>query len=77
MYGHLVDLATDVSPYVLASRKIARSLKIRPEWLGARTTMGALLRGLTASHPGMAGLPLAIMHSFHTRISQTIGSGNS
>jgi len=70
----LINLATDVSPYVLASRRVARDLDMSPSWLDARTSMGAMLRGLTAYHPGMAGLPLAILHAFHMKISQTIGS---
>jgi hypothetical protein len=77
VYGYLTDLATDVSPYVLASRRVARNLDIRPSWLDARTLMGAILRGLTAFHPGMAGLPLATLHAVHMKITQTIGSGNS
>ena len=59
----LLDLATDVSPYVLASRRVAKSLDMRPNWVEARTALGAILRGLTAGHPGMAGLPLAIPHA--------------
>ena len=35
----LLDLASDVSPYVLASRRIARDLEINPGWLGARTAL--------------------------------------
>jgi hypothetical protein len=73
--GFLTDLATDVSPYVLASRKVARELHMSPRWLDARTSLGAILRGITAYHPGMAGLPLAIMHAVHLKISQTIGAG--
>jgi hypothetical protein len=61
----LFHLACDVSPYVLASRRVARHLDATPEWVGPRTLLGALLRGLTGCHPGMAGLPLAILHSFH------------
>ena len=68
----LTDLATDVSPYVLASRKVAKALDVRPSWLDARTSMGAMLRGLTAYHPGMAGLPLATLHAFGHNISQAI-----
>lgn len=73
IHRFLVDLADDVSPYVLASRRVARDLDMTPEWLHARTSLGALLRGLTAHHPAMAGLPLAILHAFHMRISQMIG----
>ena len=77
IHRFLTDLATDVSPYVLASRRVARDLDIRPSWLDARTSMGAILRGLTAFHPGMAGLPLATLHAFHMKISQAAGSGKS
>jgi hypothetical protein len=75
LYGFLTELATDVSPYVLASRKIARELDLHPSWLGARTALGALLRGLTAYHPAMAGLPLAVLHTFHMKIGDTLGFG--
>ena len=68
----LLDLATDVSPYVLASRSVARDLDMTPAWLEARTSLGALLRGLTACHPAMAGLPLAIPHAFYMKINQMI-----
>ena len=73
----LTDLATDVSPYVLASRNVAKALDLRPSWLDARTSMGAVFRCLTAYHPGMAGLPLATLHAFHLRTSQAIASGKS
>jgi hypothetical protein len=75
MQRFLMDLASDVSPYVLASRRVARDLDTNPEWVGARTSLGATLRGLTAYHPGVAGLPLAILHALHLRISQQIGFG--
>jgi hypothetical protein len=70
----LFDLATDVSPYVLAARSVARSLDIHPEWLEARTATGAAMRGLTGGHPGMAGLPLAILHAWHMKIGKRNGS---
>ena len=73
--GFLLDLATDVSPYVLAARRVGRELDLSPEWLEARTPPGALLRGLTAGHPGMAGLPLAILHALHRGIGQVAGFG--
>jgi hypothetical protein len=73
----LTDLATDVSPYVLASRKFAAALDVRPSWLDARTLTGAVFRGLTANHPGMAGLPLATLHAFHLKINQALGFGKS
>ncbi len=66
-YGVLIDLATDVSPYVLAARKVARDLDMAPRWLDSRTSMGALLRTLTACHPALAGLPLAVVHALGTR----------
>jgi hypothetical protein len=65
----LLDLATDVSPYILAARRFARDLDVNPQWLEARTWTGAMLRGMTNGHPGMAGLPLAILHAFHKKIS--------
>jgi hypothetical protein len=67
---YLLNLATDVSPYVLAARRVARSLDMHPDWLEARTGLGAMLRGLTAGHPGMAGLPLACVHALHMKIGQ-------
>jgi hypothetical protein len=73
----LTDLATDVSPYVLASRNVAKAIDVRPSWLDARTSMGAMFRGLTAYHPGMAGLPLATLHSFHLKIMQALKFGKS
>lgn len=66
----LLDLATDVSPYVLASRRVARRLNMHKEWFEARTSLGAILRGLTAGHPGIAGLPLAIPHATFRKIDQ-------
>ena len=69
----LFDLATDVSPYVLASRKVAKRLKMNPEWTEARTLPGKVLRGVTGGHPGMAGLPLAILHSVEMRVKKMRG----
>jgi hypothetical protein len=69
----LLYLATDVSPYVLSARKVARDLGMTQEWLETRTWPGALLRRLTAGHPGMAGLPLSIPHAFHARFNQMMG----
>jgi hypothetical protein len=69
LYSYLVDLATDVSPYVLASRRVARNLGLKPEWIQARTAAGAVLRGLTAYHPVLAGLPMSILHAIHVRIN--------
>jgi hypothetical protein len=43
-----------------------------PAWLDAHTSLGAMLRGLTACHPAMAGLPLAILQAFYRTISQMI-----
>jgi len=77
MNRHLIDLATDVSPYVLASRRVAKDLGISPSWLGARTRMGSLLRGVTGYHPAMAGLPLSILHAFHMIVNQTLKSGKA
>jgi hypothetical protein len=64
---YMLDFATDVSPYVLAARRVARDLDMRPAWLETRTAPGAVLRGLTFGHPGLAGLPLAIPHVFARR----------
>jgi hypothetical protein len=36
--------------------------------------MGAMLRGLTAFHPDMSGLPLATLHAFVQNVSQAIQS---
>jgi hypothetical protein len=69
----LLDLATDLSPYVLAARRVARGLDMHRDWLGARTAAGAMLRGLTAGNPGMAGLPLAGIHALYMKISQMMG----
>ena len=69
----LLDLATDVSPYVLASRKVARKLRMNPSWVEARTLPGKVLRGVTGGHPGMAGLPLAILHSLEMRVKKMRG----
>jgi hypothetical protein len=69
----LLDLATDVSPYVLASRKVAKKLDMDPSWLEARTLPGKLVRGLTGGHPGLAGLPLAILHSVEMRVKKIRG----
>ncbi|MGD0013358.1 MAG: hypothetical protein ABSD56_02860 [Bryobacteraceae bacterium] len=70
----LLDLATDVSPYVLAARRVARDIDMTPDWLEARTRLGAMLRTLTGGHPGMAGLPLASIHALHIKINQMMGS---
>ena len=70
--GFLLDFATDVSPYVLASRRINRNLDINPDWLKPRTSLGALLRCLTAGHPALAGLPLAVIHAIFLRIGRML-----
>jgi hypothetical protein len=69
----LLDLATDVSPYLLAARRVARNIDMTPDWLEARTGTGAMLRKLTAGHPGMAGLPLASLHALHMKVNQILG----
>jgi hypothetical protein len=69
----LLGVATDVSPYVLASRRVAKKLKMRPDWMEARTLPGKVLRGLTGGHPGLAGLPLAILHSMELRVKKMRG----
>jgi len=67
------DLATDLSTYVLAARPVARDLGLRLEWLEPRTSLGAIIRGLTCSHPGMAGLPLAAPHAIQQRVGHALG----
>jgi hypothetical protein len=69
----LLDLATDVSPYVLASRRVAKKLGMKPEWTEARTLPGKVLRGVTGGHPGLAGLPLAILHSVEMWVNRMRG----
>ena len=66
---YLLDLATDVSPYVLTARQVARSLDMHPAWMSPRTSLGAIFRGVTANHPALAGLPLAVLHAIHTTIA--------
>jgi hypothetical protein len=68
----LLDLATDVSAYVLAAQRVAKGAGVSPAWLEPRTRLGALFRRLTAGHPGLAGLPLASVHALHTSILQRI-----
>jgi hypothetical protein len=60
---YLLDLAVDVSPYVLAARRVACEIGTRPPWVKPRTSLGSLLRTLGAGHPGLAGMPLAIMQA--------------
>jgi hypothetical protein len=71
----LLDLATDVSPYVLAARKPAKMIDVSPQWLEARTAPGALLRAMTGGHPAMAGLPLAAMHALYMKIARAMSQG--
>ena len=66
----LLDLATDVSPYTLAARKVAKKVGRFPGWLRPRTRIGAACRALTANHPGMAGLPLSCLHALHLSIGR-------
>ena len=73
MQRFLLDFATDVSPYVLASRKVANGLKMRLDWIEPRTGLGAISRGLTGSHPGMAGFPMACVHALHLGIRRMTG----
>jgi hypothetical protein len=72
MHRFQIHLADDVSAYVLAARRVATDLDMTPAWLDARTSLGTMLRGLTAYHPAMAGLPLAIPHTFYLRIAKRI-----
>ncbi len=73
MQRMLLDLATDVSPYVLASRKVGRKIGMRPDWVEARTLPGKVLRGMTGGHPAMAGLPLAVLHSVEMWVKKMRG----
>jgi hypothetical protein len=73
MQRMLFDLATDVSPYVLASRRVAKTLGMKLGWTEARTLPGKVLRGVTGGHPGLAGLPLAILHSLEIRVQRMRG----
>jgi hypothetical protein len=76
IHRFLIDLATDVSPYVLASRRVAKTLEAPPKWVNARTSVGKFFRVITAHHPGMAGLPLATIHSVGKKIGQALGKSN-
>lgn len=67
----LLDLATDVSPYVLAARRVAGTIGMAPHWTKPRTRLGAALRALTRGHPGMAGLPLATAHALRMKMGRT------
>jgi hypothetical protein len=69
----LTALADDVSAYVLAARPVARDLGMHPRWILARTWLGALPRTVTAGHPSLAGLPLAIPHALLRRLRRLIG----
>jgi hypothetical protein len=68
--GFLIDLATDVSPYVLAARKVGLDLGMRPAWIDTRTSAGTMFRKITGYHPGLAGLPLAILHAVQMRLGR-------
>jgi hypothetical protein len=69
---YLTALADDVSAYVLAARPVARDLGMRPRWILARTWPGSLLRTVTAGHPALAGIPLAIPHALLLRLRRLI-----
>jgi hypothetical protein len=66
----LLDFAMDVSPYVLAARKVANTVGRSPGWLEPQTRLGATFRALTGNHPGMAGLPLSCFHAVHVSIGR-------
>jgi len=72
LHRFLIDLATDVSPYVLAARRVARHLDMDPAWLDTRTLLGRMMCELTAYHPALAGLPLSSLHAFHIWISGVV-----
>lgn len=69
-----IDLADDVSPYVLAARRVAKEVRMAPEWLEARTLPGALLRRIAFGNPAAAGLPLAILHALQLRIGNIMAA---
>ncbi len=71
---YLIDLATDVSPYVLAARRVARDLPLSPSWFEPRTSVGAMLRRMTAGHPAVAGLPLAVLHGVEQKVKSALRS---
>ena len=73
----LLNLAMDLSPYVLTSKKIANDLGMHADWLEPRTAAGSWLRQATGSHPGLAGLPLAMLHSTHKLIGRATRFGNN
>lgn len=70
MQRFLLDLATDLSPYVLAVRKVAKKVGRSPDWLEPRTRLGAAFRTLTGNHPGTAGLPLSCFHALHLSVGR-------
>jgi hypothetical protein len=70
IHRFMLDLATDVSPYVLAARAVAKDLDMTPAWLEARTAPGTMLRRLSGGHPALAGLPLAVVHALYRRIGR-------
>lgn len=74
MQGFLLDLATDVSPYVLAAQRVATEIGLQPDWLKPRTRLGGLFRRLTGGHPGLAGLPLASVHALEVRLRRMMGA---
>jgi hypothetical protein len=69
----LLDFATDVSPYVLAARRVAREINMAPDWIEPRTRLGAFSRTVTGNHPAMAGLPLASIHGLHLGLRRMMG----
>ncbi len=66
----LLNVAMDVSPYVLTARKVAKTVGRSPRWLEPRTRTGATFRALTGNHPGMAGLLLSCFHALHMSIGR-------
>ena len=74
MQRFLLDLATDVSPYVLAAQRVATEIGLHPDWLKPRTRLGGLFRRLTGGHPGLAGLPLASVHALEVRLRRMMGA---
>jgi hypothetical protein len=64
-----LNLASDVSAYVLAARRVAGDLGMAPQWIPARTWLGRMLRQTAGGHPALAGFPLALPHAAWRKIA--------
>jgi hypothetical protein len=67
-----INLASDVSAYVLAARGVARDMGMAPKWIPARTWLGGMFRLAAGGHPALAGFPLAVPHAVIRKI-KTMG----